>query len=148
MPGPDPGLGRSPPGNLHLKIFLPGAKQVVKEHDYVTMRCLDATRIPVARYFWTHGDKWLQERGQNLHISDTSTAHGGVYTCSIWVSGPGWAFLVSSGNKSITVHCECWEPLSPARGPILPCPHRSRLMATPELLAVNPEFSECCWDIT
>ncbi|XP_059574773.1 B-cell receptor CD22 isoform X2 [Alligator mississippiensis] len=91
-------------GNLHLKIFLPGAKQVVKEHDYVTMRCLDATRIPVARYFWTHGDKWLQERGQNLHISDTSTAHGGVYTCSIWVSGPGWAFLVSSGNKSITVH--------------------------------------------
>ncbi|XP_025051650.1 uncharacterized protein LOC102372041, partial [Alligator sinensis] len=92
------------PGNLHLKILLLTAKRVVQEHDYVNMRCMDATRIPVARYFWTHGDKWLQERGQYLRISDISTAHGGVYTCSVWVSGPGWAFLVSSGNRSITVH--------------------------------------------
>ncbi|XP_019404493.1 PREDICTED: uncharacterized protein LOC109319413 isoform X2 [Crocodylus porosus] len=91
-------------GNLHLVVWLLHTNHVVREHDYVNMRCLDATRIPVARYLWSHGDKWLQERGQYLRISDTSTAHGGVYTCSIWVSGPGWAFLVSSANKSITVH--------------------------------------------
>ncbi|KYO29663.1 hypothetical protein Y1Q_0005037 [Alligator mississippiensis] len=58
----------------------------------------------MATYLWSHAGEWLQETGQDLHIFNASADDGGIYTCSIWVSGPSWGFLVSSASKSIMVH--------------------------------------------
>lgn len=69
--------------------------------------CAGRPWVPMASYLWSRGEEWLPETRHDLCIFGTGVAHGDIYTCSVWVSGPGWGLLVSSDNKSITVQCEC-----------------------------------------
>lgn len=108
-PGPYPALS-PPPGVPRSGIQQLEGSNPVWEGTSFTLHCANLRWVPMATYLWSHAGEWLQETGQDLHIFNASADDGGIYTCSIWVSGPSWGFLVSSASKSIMVHCECWDP--------------------------------------
>ncbi|XP_059581633.1 sialoadhesin isoform X2 [Alligator mississippiensis] len=88
---------------LSVEISWLARRRLVQEGDSFTLRCQTVGQRPVLRYIWAHGNEWLQEAGQELHIPHAGVTDGGCFSCSVWVSGPNSGLLVST-RKSITVH--------------------------------------------
>lgn len=101
------------PKELSVEISWLARRRLVQEGDSFTLRCQTVGQRPVLRYIWAHGNEWLQEAGQELHIPHAGVTDGGCFSCSVWVSGPNSGLLVST-RKSITVHCKLWRLGAPA----------------------------------
>ncbi|XP_067414615.1 sialoadhesin-like [Emydura macquarii macquarii] len=97
-----------PPGPVALnvpsvEVLWPGGKAAIKAGDGFTLRCQAGALGPRAGYVWSRGDVWLPGAAQDFRIDKTDVSDGGSYSCGVWVSGPGWAYLSLSARESVEV---------------------------------------------